>query len=214
MNRRLLTLLVLALSFTVISCGDDAEDPPPADPYLPQTSEDNVLDNFQQAYRTRDIEAYSRLLSADFQFYFDPSTRDQLGISFWTRTQDSLQTGTLFGSPEVKKIAIELDWQRGSAVKAGLLPPRNGWTQLFITDVYLDVDFAPVGQEEVTFRVENQQQRFYFRRGRTYPPSGPADTLVYLVEWRDMGTGSSFGRGSQMTSGVTTWSSIKGLISQ
>lgn len=212
MNRRLLALLVLALCLSLTACGDDDEGEPADDAYLPQTSEDNVLDNFQRAYRTRDIEAYARLLASDFQFYFDPVTRDQLGISFWTRTQDSLQTGSLFGSPEVKKIVIELDWPRGSAVNAGFPPPREGWTKLFITDVFLDVDFAPVGQETTTYRIENQQQRFFFRRGRTYPPSGPADTLVYILEWRDMGAGSSFGRSRMLTSGVTTWSSIKGLI--
>ncbi|TPW17410.1 MAG: hypothetical protein FD129_388, partial [bacterium] len=78
-----------------------------------------------------------------------------------------------------------------SATGAGFLAPRDNWTKLFVTDVYLDVDFAPVGQEVTTYRVENQTQRFFFRRGRTNPPSGPADTLMYIVEWRDQGVVSS-----------------------
>ena len=161
------------------------------DEIKPQTSEDNVLDNFQVAYRKKLINEYARLLANDFQFYFDPVTRAQLGIEFWTRTEDSLRTEQLFTSPEVTKIVIELDWPARSAIGAGFLAPRNGWTKLFLTDVYLDVDFAPIGQEVTTFRVEQQQQQFFFRRGRTSPPSGPSDTLMYIVEWRDQGVTNS-----------------------
>jgi hypothetical protein len=170
------------------------------------------MENIQRSYRTRDIEAYARLLANDFQFFFDPATRNQVGIEFWTRTEDSLRTEMLFTAPEVTRIVLELDWPRGSATNAGFLPPRHAWTKLFITDVLLEIDFAPPGEDVTTFRVENQQQRFYFHRGRTTPPSGPADTLVYIVEWRDMGTGSSSGRGVMLTNAPTTWSRIKGLI--
>ena len=178
--------------------------------YLPQTSEDNVLENFQRAYRTRNARAYARLLAADFQFHFDPVTREGLGISFWTRTQDSLSTEGLFTEPRIPKIVIELDWPRGSATGAGFLPPRHTWTKIFVNDVFLDVDFAPIGQEVTTYRVENQTQRFFFRRGRTYPPSGPADTLVYLVEWRDQGVSGFHSAG--LTQAPTTWSGIKTLL--
>ena len=123
-----------------------------------------------------------------------------------------MSTEQLFTYHDVSKIVIELDWPRGSAPGAGFAPPRDTWTKLFLTDVYLDVDFAPAGQEVTTFRVENQQQRFFFRRGRTNPPSGPADTLVYIVEWRDQGNiGGAFGSPAFALS-PTTWSGIKILI--
>lgn len=209
MNRKLLTLFVLALGFPLASCGDDPEEPPT---YLPQTSEDNVIENFQRAYEMRDIEAYARLLAADFQFYFDPLTRNQLGFEYWTRTEDSLTTAALFSSPEVKKIVIELDWPRGSAT-ANFSPPIAPWTKLFLNDVYLDIDIKPEGQEETTFRVENQQQRFYFRRGRTNPPSGPGDTLLYIVEWRDQGIGSSFAGNTRLPAvEPNTWSRTKAIF--
>ncbi len=203
--------MMLVLSLSLTSCGNDDEDPPADDAYLLQTSEDNVMDNFQRAYRTRDIEAYARLLAADFQFYFDPAARARLGIEHWTRTEDSLRTEQLITSPEVTRIVIDLDWPRGSANNAGYGPPGEDWTKLFITDVFLDVDFEPLGQDVTTYRVQDQTQLFYFRRGRTDPPSGPADTLVYLVEWRDTGSGSSFGQSHMLTSQPTTWSLIKGL---
>ena len=209
MIRRLLTIMLLALSVSVISCGDDEEEPP-ADLYLPQTSEDNVIENLQRAYRMRDINAFMQLLAADYQWYFDPVTREQLGIEFWTRTEDSLATAALFSCPEVKRIEIELGWPAGSAMDAGFLPPRVNWTKLFLSDVFLDIDIKPEDQETTTFRDEQQQQRFYFRRGRTNPPSGPADTLVYIVEWQDKGATNSLGVGLAASERVT-WGGIKSI---
>jgi hypothetical protein len=185
-----LLLLGLVVLTGVYGCSEGDEMVVEPD-YLPQTTEDNVLHNFQLAYRERQINEYAKLLASDFQFYFDPATRQQLGIEFWTRTTDSLRTEQLFTSPEVTKITIQLGWNPKSASGAGFLAPRDGWTKLFLTDVFLDVDFQPAGQEVTTFRVEDQTQRFYFRRGRTYPASGPADTLMYIVEWRDQGTQAS-----------------------
>lgn len=206
----LLTLLLIATSLSTISCDEcDSCGLEPPGPLL-QITEDNVLQNFQVAYRTRRIDEYARLLAADFQFYLDPVTATQLGIGSWTRTQDSLATERLFSSSQITKIVIELDWPPRSAVNAGLPPPREKWTKLFVSDVYLDVDFTPAGQDTntITFRVENQVQQFYFRRGRTNPPSGPADTLVYIVEWRDQGVSAGL-RAPRTLVTNATWSSIK-----
>jgi len=215
MIRRLLAFALLAMVLSTMSCGGDGDDhidgcPDVGACRLPQTSEDNVLQNFQVAYRTRQIDEYAKLLAADFQFYLDPVTATQLGIGSWTRTQDSLATERLFILPEVTKVVIELDWRPRSAVNAGLPPPREKWTKLFISETYLDVDFTPAGQDTntITFRVENQQQRFFFRRGRTNPPSGPADTLVYIVEWHDQGVSGGLRAPKTLVTNAT-WSSIK-----
>ena len=210
MIRRVLAIPEMALLLSVVSCTDTplgtTEPPYP----LPQTSEDYVLQNFIAAYRNREISHYTSLLAADFQFYLDPSTASRFGFSSLSRAQDSLATERLFSKPEVTRVVIELDWHPRSATDADLAPPRESWTRLHITDVFLDVDLTPTGQETTTYRVENQTQRFFFRRGRTNPPSGPADTLVYIVEWRDMGiTGA--GR-APLTSEPTSWSQIKTLF--
>lgn len=182
----LLTLtLLLPSAFGLWGC--DTEVIEDAGDYLPQISEDNVLHNFQVAYRRQEITEYAKLLADDFQFYFDPATRDELGIQFWSRTEDSLKTELLFDSPEVTKIAIDLKWPARTARPSNQLPPRDVWTYYDILDVFLDVDFAPAGQEVTTFRVEDQTQRFFFRRGKS-PTPAENDTLVYLVEWRDFGT--------------------------
>jgi hypothetical protein len=187
-RRPLLALAVLALLLPLALGTTGCEKDPieVVDVYLPQISEDNVLHNFQVAYRRRDIVQYSKLLADDFQFYFDPVTRGELGIQFWTRTEDSLKTELLFTSPEVTKIAIDLKWPAKTAQPSNQLPPRDIWTYYVIRDVFLDVDFAPAGQEVTTFRVEDQFQRFFFRRGKSPTPAAD-DTLVYIVEWRDFG---------------------------
>jgi len=192
----------------LISCSDDDDYVDPHNsPYLPQTSQDKILNNFQVAWRERSITEYSKLLSADYQYYFDPATKAQLGIDFWTRIEDSTRVQCLFNHPDVTKITIDLTWPLHSAQSAGFAPPRHTWTKQFLTDVFLDVDVMPAGSPVTTYRVEDQTQRFFFRRGRTYPPSGPADTLMYIVEWRDDGSGGF--KPSTAASQPSTWSSIK-----
>ena len=192
--RRLGGIALLSLGAILLiggSWGCKTEDAKGSVVYLPQTSEDNVMNNFQVAYRKREIEQYAKLLAPEFQFYLDPATRGTLGVDFWSRTEDSLRTEGLFNSTEVTKIAINLTWPPKSAKPANFLPPRDTWKILDLSDVFLDVDYAPVGQEVTTFRVEDQTQKFYFRKGRTSPPSGAGDTLVYIVEWHDQGTGAN-----------------------
>jgi len=212
MTRRLLMPLVIAMSLVGASCGDDEVRYEPEPCSYSQASEDEVLNLLQNAYRKRSIDCYMELLAEDFRFYLDPVTSSALGIEYWNRSQDSLATARLFHSPEVKKIVVELAWPAQSATSAGFLAPRDGWTKLFLNDVYLDVDVKPAGQEETTYRVETQQQQFYFRCGRTNPPSGPGDTLVYIVEWHDEGPPD--GKGARPSAvRPATWSGIKaGLV--
>ncbi len=200
------------MNLATLSCGDDDVRHEPEPCYFSQASEDEVLNRFHLAYRQRSIDCYMELLAADFRFYLDPVTSSQLEIEYWTRSQDSLATATLFRSPEVKNIVVELRWPINTASSAGFLPPREGWTRLFLNDFFLDVDIKPVGQEATTYRVEDQQQQFYFRRGRTNPPSGPGDTLVYIVEWHDEGAPDRKGTRPGAVQ-PSTWSGIKaGLV--
>ena len=213
MNRKVLFTMMVAMTVSAMACGDDGDDAAKPEPCaIVQTSEDHLLVYLQNAYRERRIDCYMELLAADFRFYPDPDTRWRLGVEYWTRSQDSLATARLFSSTEVKRVAVDLAWPPHSAVNAGLLAPYDGWTKLFLTDVFLDVDIEPAGQETNTYRVENQTQRFFFRQGRTNPPSGAADTLFYIVEWRD--DGPREGKGNRPNAVLpSTWSSIKaGLV--
>jgi hypothetical protein len=186
------------------ACSDDN---PATTTYLPQTTEDNVLENLIRAYNDQDIEGYSRLFASDYQWYMDPTKRKQLGIEFWTRTTDSLQAEALFSSPHVTRIDLRIDWTRGSATSSGFLPRPCEWTKLSIADLTLDVDVTCPDRGSTTFRVENQLQRLFFRRGRACPTSDPADTLLYIVEWRDEGSQAKPMRSSPAVE-MSTWSSI------
>jgi len=214
MNRKVLFTMLVAMTFSAMACGDNDDDLSKPEPCSQiQPTEDHLLNNLQNAYRERRIECYMELLAADFRFYPDPDTRSQLGVEFWTRSQDSLATSRLFNSTDVKRIAVDLAWPAGSAVSRGYLAPYAGWPRLFLTDVFLDVDIEPAGQETNTYRVEDQTQRFFFRRGRTNPPSGPADTLLYIVEWRDEGPRE--GKGNRPNAVLpATWSSIKAGLAE
>jgi len=199
----LLAAGVLGLTFSACRKCDSCA---VTDPYFSQSSEDNVLHNFQAAWRGREIQEYAKLLATDFRYIPDTNTRRQLGIESWDREAESLRVACLFRDPDIKKITMDLSWPARSADPAGFAAPRDVWTKLFLTDVFLDVDVEPVGSPLTTYRIEDQTQRIFFRKGRTWPPSGPADTLTYIVEWRDEGTGAT-----KPTAAVepSTWSKIK-----
>jgi len=204
---------VVLLSFLALGCSDDDADPE-SSPYLVPTSTYNILYNFEVAYREQDPEAYAGLLADDFRFYFDPATRDQLGIESWTKSEDALATGGLFEAPEVTKIVIELNYPTDDQPATGA--GRERWRLRRVTDDYLSVDFAPAGQEVTTFRVENQTQDFYFRQGRSAADtlaSSPTSDDWYLVEWRDHGVGRATpGRLPWVSKENATWSGIKSLV--
>lgn len=198
---RLAALLFLAALPYLSACTKDVPPDGGEDPILLQTSEDNVLNNLQVAYRKRDIDEYSRLLATDFQYYFDNKTRVDKGLPvYWTRLQDSTQTEKLFKSDKVSDITINLQWTHKSARPSNEIG-REDWTYYDILDVFLDVDLAPTtdNPDGVTYRVEDQRQRFYFRRGRT-KPAAPGDTLMYIVEWRDYGVEAAPGGGVTISS--------------
>jgi len=218
--QRWMWVIALALPLAAGGCSDDEgcdpnDECPPPPAYDEPTSPDNVLNNLQLSYRQREIAPYSALLAADFTFYFDPATRSQLGIEYWTRTTDSLQTEQLFTSNDVTKITIDLNYPIGDEPVAGVGKER--WRLKRVMDVFLDVDVEPAGSPVTTYRIEDQTQDYYFRQGRT-----PADTLDssptaskwYLVEWRDHGSGFSKGRVGLSTTENATWSNIKTLFSK
>jgi len=175
--------IALVLIGFLAACSDDDTDTG-STTYLPQTSEDNVLENVIRSWEERDVAAYAKLLAADYQFYSDPTTRTQLGIEFWTRTTDSLSAEAIFNCPAVKSIEVDIDWVRGSARDPGFLDPRREWTRIDITSLSVEVVIQEPGEAPVTYRCDRHPQAALFRRGSRFP-AAQTDDLVYLVEWRD-----------------------------
>ena len=209
-----LAALFVGAAFWVSGCGSD-EPTAPAPPERGGASPNEVLDLFQEEWRARVIVEYVRILADDYRFVLDPNTRDELGVEWIDAEEDSTVVARLFTSVEVTKIAIELVWPGPPVPSERVDGP--GWVRLDVHDVFLDVDFAPAGQEVTTFRVEDQTQRFHFRRGITPGdslPESPTSERWFLVEWQDFGVGGiRKGSGPSFVSSraeeATSWSLIK-----
>ena len=215
--RRLAGLMVASVLLLMAGCGDDDKESGPA-PYPSQTSQANVMAAFQRAWNEKNFDEYSKLLAEDFQFYFDPQTRmaKQLPL-FWTRLQDSSRVARLFSSDRVADISLRLTFQ--TEFKADTLSAHSRWTYIDVLDVFLDVDLAPTPEdpEGVTYRVEDQRQRFYFRTGITQADTlatSATASLYYMVGWIDYGIESlSASGGNRPAAGqMTSWSGIKTLF--
>lgn len=207
--------LLVAAAVWVSGCGSDD----PTAPALPEpggASPEEVIDLFQEAWRARDIDAYTGILATDYRFIPDPVTQDELGVASLNAAEDSAAVARLFESEFVTKIAIELTWPGDPRPSGRIDSP--GWVYVDVLDVFLDVDFAPTGQEVTTFRIEDQTQRFHFRRGiapgDTLPES-PTSERWFLVEWRDFGVGGfRSGSGPAPAVEATSWSQVKFLLRQ
>ena len=207
MIRKLAPALLLA-SLLLTSCAEDEPVYPP-DPGW-NSSEDYLLTGLQVAIRQRSADELGELLADDYRYYPDPDVQALFGLEYWTRDQDLRAVKSLFESAEITRIVVDMKWPARSARGAGFTGARSDWTRLDVQDIYLDVDQELPGEEANTFRVEDHIHQFFFRHGRTFPPSGPGDTLIYLVEWRDLGRQFKPGQPSAVV--PESWSSIKGLF--
>jgi hypothetical protein len=173
--------LVLALAVTPALATDIPPDPPAQ--YFPQTSEDNVLENLVTAYRHRDVAEYARLLAADFHVVFPPG-HPQGNEERWDRATDSTSVSKVLNLATT--VHYTLEWNRHTAVIDGAASPQQPWTRIDADSSFLEVEFPPQpGVPTNNFKATITGQQWFFRRGRTWPPSGPADTLIYVVELRE-----------------------------
>jgi len=199
-TRSIAPLLALSAAFAIaLAGGGCTKITPPEynDPLLPQTSEKNVLNNLQVAWRMKRIDVYCALLADDYQFYFDEDTRTRQGLPvFWTRLDDSTGTGGLFASVYTRGITITLTGITDPPVHVDQIG-RETWTKVDVlhTNLEVEIDPNPKNAEGVTYRVTNSLQKFFFRKGRN---AADTDTLTsataklyYIVEWDDMGLSGS-----------------------
>lgn len=157
------------------------------------TSAEQVLEQLQSAYRSRDINAYSTLLAPEFTFVFQPIDVQELGDT-WTKDQDVAGTTALFSTELISNILIELlhhaPEQAGDGFPAGTV-------KLQITNTNLEVDQA----DGITWLVLDRQE-MYFRAGL----DGEDPDRWFMIEWRDIPTVNS---PSSAAVKATTWGKIK-----
>jgi hypothetical protein len=126
--------LVIAVAMTLLAgCGDDDPSKPnsqqPA--WQPPLDGDTLMDQFKRAYSEMDIEDYERILSADFEFIFQQSDVEHLGLlsDRLTRAQEVRCSTNMFsghGGTENHPI---------SAIAIDILAPETAWQEV-LEDVY------------------------------------------------------------------------------
>jgi hypothetical protein len=175
------SLLALAL-VTVGGCGDDSVVEPPLSP---QATPAGVIKALQQAYRFRNIDEYSKLFADDVTFFFDPISREREALpEFWNRLTDSVATEQLFHSAEIR-LSLSYSPIPLNVNESG----REHWVYIDVEDASFEITLVtPSHPEGITHIVEAEDQRFYFRKGRTdgdTEASSPTSSLYFIVEWRN-----------------------------
>jgi archaetidylinositol phosphate synthase len=216
-------LLALALGGAAIAgvgCASEETDDRPRGAVSPL----DAFDRFQRAWYERDVNGFALLLADDYDFVLDSFTVQQVGFATATARQDSAAVARILGAFEVEDVRIDLRFDGATQTVTG--PDGRNWERMEVRDVLLDIDVRPVGQDIVTFRVEDQTQVFFYRQG-----ASSGDTLAgsstrdrwFLVEWRDLGFFEAPGGGEAPRDAgspaaprpaveTTSWSAIKFIL--
>lgn len=165
-------------------CGDDrclnCWDPGhPSLQYLPQTSPENVLHNWQASYERREIEQYAKLLDPQYVFKLEAGDiPPDLVRDYWNRDEDSTMTMALFDSPYV--VRINLDLGTFSVEDAGRADVP-GAQRIRLTHATLEVELS----SDTTLVAHGDIYDMYFHRGSA--AAGTDSTKWYIFEWYDLG---------------------------
>jgi hypothetical protein len=190
LSRRLFPPVLVSCLLLLSACSGDDTEWFEEEPWLPQTTPENVLANLKRAYEERDVEAYAPLFADDFLFFFDPDIRPGKGLpEFWNKAQDSTKVHELFSSPEIAAIQFDLgpDLDTEPVNEVG----REHWLQIDV-DLTMEIDLKPTPEypEGMTYVVDGENTRLYIRKGRRESDSSPesqTSASYYIVEWRARG---------------------------
>jgi hypothetical protein len=167
--------------------------------YLPTTSPENQIENFQMAYRKRDCQGYAKILAPEFIFKFQPLDANDIGTPFWTRDQDSTGTCALFRSGEVSEIRLNLN---SSGRDSSINFPG---TPLDSLNIRITPDLE-VDQTDGTTWIVTDQQDMFFRKGIAANGEDPSCWFIY--EWDDLPTLGS----PRLSVNRPTWGRMKLLF--
>ena len=176
-------LFFLLFMGAFMGCDDhtvtDVCGPCPSDPYSFPTAPESLITNLQASYRYREIEHYTALLAPEFKFKFQPQDASDIGTEFWARDQDSTGTRALLTTTEVSDIRINLAYgSRDSSIDT--FPPVDSLRiRIVTTDLHVD-------QTDGTTWIANDQQDFFFRKGKAAVREDPTRWFIY--EWDDLPT--------------------------
>jgi hypothetical protein len=175
-----LGVLVMLAGFAW-GCGEDSTGPYFVDdgPYLPQTSPENVLHNWQTSYERREIEQYATLLDPQYSFKFQtPDIPEDLPRDYWNRDEDSTMVTALFDNPDVVRISLDLG---AFTVEDAGRADVPGARRVRLTHATLEVELS----SDTTLVAQGDILDMNFRRGAA--AAGTDSTKWYIFEWQDLG---------------------------
>ena len=156
------------------------------------------MQQFQNAYRRREIEPYVTLLAPEFVFVLQEVDATNLPEGFWDRDQDSTCTRAMFDSNQVVDIRLSWDWfdPQPSTTTAGASASR------IAVIVHLDVD---IDGGFTTLRIPGDTHHIFLRQG--IAENGEDTDHWFISEWRDLGNADGTGKPQAVES--TTWGNVK-----
>jgi hypothetical protein len=176
-----LAVLTTAAGFT--ACSDDPAKPDDSGPTYSESlaHPEDVLNDLVVSYRRREIDPYANLLAPEFIFVFQEDDATGIPEAFWTASEDSAGTASLFGC--IVDIRLEMEWfEPADATTTGGEPALR---VAAIANLDVDIDDA------TTLRVSGTLQHFFFRPGKV--ENGEDPDRWFLSEWRDLGDAGSAG---------------------
>jgi hypothetical protein len=182
-SQTLAAALAAVLAAVLVACNQDTVWVPRLHgEYLEPTSPDNLVANLAEAYTWQETDGYTPILAPEFVFRFQPGDAQDLGLTSWTRGEDSTATAGLFAAPEVGD-DIRISLPHGPAEDAGA-PFAPGVQRIRIDSTELEVDIIGGGNAGTTYRIDGDIQDLFFRRGTA--AAGEDTTRWFLIEWRDL----------------------------
>jgi hypothetical protein len=178
-------------------------------------TENQLVDNFEQAHLDRNFQEYEELLGDNFQFWFSPEDLDLAPNGFfWDRATDIASTERMFNGmagvkpdgtvqPPVQKIELALEptepsWRSADGEVVGgqtLVPPGTKKRRYSVSMVVYYVAGDVVSQV-------NGEELFYIVPAPRDPGNGVPIMVWKLIVWRDfggtlkrLGSGQSWQRG-------------------
>jgi hypothetical protein len=88
------------------------------------SSPTRVVEGIMHAYDTRNDTLFADFLSKDFRYYFEPQYADSADTLGWGKEEEVASTGSLFRTPDVTSIRLDLRYGKAHAASA---PRPSEW---------------------------------------------------------------------------------------
>jgi len=187
-----LVLLLMGCPFSP----KDEPPPKPVNPYVPQTSPENVLKNLETAYTKKEIARFDSLLydseaagdlteGYTFVFWSEDVRLGNVPDAQWGREEEVRSANSMFSSSEVEDIDIKLTW--APPYRDNTLGHEGQWI-IYVTNASLSVVTRPPNMTEpLILKVDANLARFRFKCQWV---NTEGDSLWRIVRWEDLGVGA------------------------